>query len=396
MNNLIDLKSAKYKGVEFLFEKMSTTGGNRLVKFNYPGSDKQSLEVQGKAPPTFTLNIWIQHENYYQDRDDLLRVLNDGLSGVLVHPTFGDIENVINGQYTLSEQISELGHAKLTVAFELDDAPGIPTQSGNLVAEVQAESDVLNNQLAVDFSEDFKVDAGLVGNFADAVASVEGFVADSISAAKKQIADNPTISSFKASSDSFLSSVNTLVQLPSSLAGQVSSTFAQLDSLYTGANARLAVFTDMFSFGDDDVAIRPTTAGRIQRKRNRVAMQTVVKTQALSYAYVSAGEIEYASTDDLDKVQSQLEDQYLSIRDSSSISNESLEQLDRVRVQALKTLDLSRVNTRSIVTVDTDQMPLSVLAFNYYGNTDLVDQIAALNNISQNAFVEGQVRILTA
>ena len=105
MADLIQLKTANYKGVEFAIRDMPTTGGNRIIKFNYPGSDKQSIEVQGKAPRSFSLTAVIPHENYFSERDELLRVLEDGERGTLVHPTFGAIENVINGEFSLNENI---------------------------------------------------------------------------------------------------------------------------------------------------------------------------------------------------------------------------------------------------------------------------------------------------
>jgi len=169
MTDIIQLKVGKYKGVEFLFELMPTTGGNRLIKFNFPGSDRQSIERQGKAPKSFNITIWIPHENYFQKRDDLLRVLEDGESGVLTHPTFGDVENVINGIYTLTETISELGRAKLKVPFEVDDSPGIPVQSGDLVSQVQSASDLLNTQLAADVTDGYGVTLSFSGNFNDAL-----------------------------------------------------------------------------------------------------------------------------------------------------------------------------------------------------------------------------------
>ena len=39
--DLIQLKTANYKGVEFAIRDMPTTGGNRIIKLNYHGSDKQ-------------------------------------------------------------------------------------------------------------------------------------------------------------------------------------------------------------------------------------------------------------------------------------------------------------------------------------------------------------------
>ena len=126
MTDIIQLKTAKYKGVELLFESVTTTGGNRLIKFNYPGSDKQSIERQGKRPLIPAMNIIIRHDGYEQKRDEIIRVLSDGVKGVLTHPTLGDINNVINGEFVLTEIISELGRARITVTFEIDDGEGIP------------------------------------------------------------------------------------------------------------------------------------------------------------------------------------------------------------------------------------------------------------------------------
>ena len=394
--DLIQLKTAKYKGVEFLFEEASTTGGNRLIKFNYPGSDKQSIEVQGKAPRSFTLPVWIPHENYYQERDNLLRVLEDGEEGVLTHPTFGDIEKVINGVYTLTEVISELGRAKITIPFEVNDSPGIPQQSGNLASQVQEESSLLNTQLGADLSGGYEVSANATGNFTDALETVGGAV-DSLNTAAS-VGDPLTeeAAQYQASINAVAGKIGNLVTSPADLAESVAGLFESLNNLYDSPTDALGSMRSLFNFGDSDPVIDETTTGRIERKRNRDLMRSNMRVQALSYAYLNAGLIEYSTTDALELVQSELEVQYLDARDNQLLSNESLEQLDVVRVQAQKTLDDARVTTSSIITIETDLKPLSVLVYQYYGNTDLVDVIADLNNIKQNAFVEGEIRILTA
>ena len=133
-----------------------------------------------------------------------------------------------------------------------------------------------------------------------------------------------------------------------------------------------------------------------QRKQNRDLIRANLRVQALSYSYLNAAEAEYNTTEDLELAQNNLEAQYLDTRNNQLLSNEALEELDRVRVQAQKALDAVRVNTRSIITIETPLRPLTVLVYEYYGNTDLVETIAELNDINQNAFVEGEVRILTA
>ena len=127
----------------------------------------------------------------------------------------------------------------------------------------------------------------------------------------------------------------------------------------------------------------------------RTQVRSNMKTQALSFSYTNAALDTYETSDELDEAQADLEAQYLDIRDNQLITNEALEELDRVRVQAQKTLSDASVVTPAIITIQTELTPLSVLLYEYYGNTDLFDTIAELNNIKMNAFVEGDVRILT-
>lgn len=392
---IIDLKTAKYKGVEFLFTDMPTTGGNRLIKFNFPGSDKQAIERQGKAPRTFTITAIIPHEDYYQQRDNLLRVLEDGEKGVLTHPTFGDIENVINGRYTLTEKLSEIGRAEIVIPFEVDDAPGIPQQSGNLASQALALNESLVTQLQSDLGENYEVGLNFTGNFSDALENVNNIAdsMDSIAELAEPIVEN--VSDFRTTVNAFRGAIGNLIQAPADLAGEISGLFEDVNNLFETPDSLLGAFESLFSFGNDDPVVKNNTVGRIQRNTNRDLLRVNIKTQSLGYAYLSASQVEYTTTDDLDQVQESLEGQYLSIKESQLLTVEADEALDKLRVQAQKILDSVRVNTRSIITVETRLKPLSVLVYEYYGSTDLVDDIAELNNIKMNAFVEGEVRILT-
>ena len=396
MTTIIELKSAKYKGVEFLFEDMPTTGGNRLIKFNFPGSDKQAIERQGKVPRTFNLTAIIPHEGYYQQRDNLLRVLEDGEEGVLTHPTFGDIENVINGQYTLTEKLTEIGRAQISIPFEVNDAPGIPQESGDLASQVQTLSDALNAQLTADLGDSYSVNKNLSGNFSDALDNLDNVAAQFRAAGEFAESTTENITRFRSSVNTFSASIGSLIDTPASLATSISGLFEDLNNLYEAPETLLGAFELLFSFGDDDPVVNPNTVSRVERKRNRDLIRANIRVQALSYAYLSAAESDYQTTEDLDLVQDDLEAQYLDARENQLLTNEALEELDRLRVQAQKSLDVARVHARSIITVETPLKPLSVLVYEYYGDTSLVGIIAELNNINQNAFVEGEIRILTA
>lgn len=416
---MIEFKTAKYKGVEFLFKEMPTTGGNRLIKYTFPGSDKQAIERQGKLPKTFTITAIIPHDNYYQERDNLLRVLDDGIEGTLTHPTFGDIENVINGKYTFSEKISEAGRAEITIPFEVNDALGVPQESGALAAQVQVESDLLNDQLASDLADGYEVSSRFSGNFADALDNLQA-VSDAFNSvaeyAEPFVSD---IASFRQSINAFSGSIGALINAPADIASEIGGLFEDVNNLFDTPGRLLGGLKLLFDFGSDDPVVKEDTVGRVERKKNRDIIRSTMRVQALSYAYLAASSVEsgtdstsigvgatetatngvsntYTTTEDLERTRDDLETQYRDARENQLLTNEALEQLDRVRVQAYKRLDVVRVGTRSIITIETPRRPLSVLVYEYYGSTELVDTISELNNIKQNAFVEGNLRILTA
>lgn len=396
MTDLIQLKKYRYKGIDLLFTDTTTTGGNRIVKYNYPGSDKQSIERQGKAPRSFSITTIIPFDDYENKRANLIRVLEDGKKGVLTHPYWGDIENVITGSYSLSEKLSELGRASITIQYEIDDAEGIPIQSGNLQTLTEFESNLLGEVSVLDIIENYIVQSGFIGNFSDAIENIQN-VADAFNEVSERAAQiQNQASSFYADVDSFERDITSNISNPDVLGPSINDLFYSLNNLYETPGQKLVVLKGLFLFGENDPVINVTTAGLKNRKNSRDLIRSAIRTQALSFAYTNAVQVEYDTTNDLDLVQDELEAQYLIIRNDELVANDVQEQLDRTRVQAIKTLDDARVATNQIIVINTPRMPLSILLYQYYGNTDLYDIVTELNDVHQNAFVEGDVKLLVA
>jgi len=394
MTDLIQLKKYRYRGIDLLFTDTTTSGGNRIVRYNYPGSDKQAIEVQGKAPRSFSITTIIPYENYDSNRANLIRVLEDGKKGVLTHPYWGDIENVITGSYSLNEKLSELGRASITIQFEVDDAEGIPIQSGNLQTLTEYEANLLGSVSVQDIVENYIVRSGFIGNFGDAMENVQN-VADAFNEVSERATQiQEQASTFYADVDNFERNIVTNIKNPALLGPEINDLFYSLGNLYDTPEQKLIVYKGLFLFGEDDPEIIVTTAGLKSRKNNRDVIRSAIRTQSLAFAYDSAVQVEYDTTDELDLIQSELEQQYLTIRNDELVANDVHEQLDRTRVQAIKTLDDARVTTNQVITVTTQRQPLSILLYQWYGNTDLFDIITELNDIHQNAFVEGDIKIL--
>jgi len=396
MTDIIQLKESSYKKVSFLSKEMPTKGGRRIVQIRYPRSDKQSIEDQGLIPRKFSITAVIPHEDYYNERDNLLRVLEDGEKGTLIHPTFGSVENVKAGTYTLEEKINELGRAEISMEFFIDDSVGTPISSSRIASKVQSAVSTFDLSLVDDFTAGYGITSTNTGNYADAIQSALG-VPESFSAAIKKIqplADE--INDFSSLLNGYTNNVSTLVNDPISFVTGNVALFASLNNLYSSATNTFSVITEMFGFGDDDPVLKQDTAGRIERTKNRDLLRDNIKGQALSGAYLASVQIEYTNENDLLMANDSLEAQYNTLRESPTLSNQSLLLLDDLRVQANAALSEALLNTRKVITINTRRIPLSVLVYKYYGSTELVPTIADINNIKYNAFVEGDVEILTA
>lgn len=391
---MIDLKNGNYKGVDLLFLESVSTGGNRLIKFNFPNSDKQSIENQGKVPRSFSLTIVIPQENYYQDKKSIIRVLEDGKKGTFTHPTYGDIPDIINGEYVLTERITELGRAEISVTFEQDNAPGIPVASQNLPAQVNQQNKLVKDQVFSDLESTYKVTPTALNSFTNSLSQLKKLTGKFKEVSNLLNSPAGTISQF---SRELLDIIDDLINITPNAdltSNAIQSLFNSLNAMFDDSpESQLQLSTSLFTFGNDDPVIIPNTFSRKERVTNNDALRAAVKVSALADSFLYASQVDYETTDDLEAVENALEENYHDLRDNENVSNETLEQMDRLRVIGYKALDSKRVTSKSIVEVNVPRLPLGVVAYNLYGDTSNVELIANLNNINQSGFVEGTLKV---
>ena len=394
---IIDTKPAAYKGVDFLMLISRIEGGRKDALFAFPNSDKQTIEDLGLLPRAYSMNVIIPHDNYIEQRDRLLRVLEDGEKGPLDHPFYGRVENIVARTFTIVERLSDLGRAELQISFAIDDNIGIPQKSDNAISEASQQLTVLNDFNAANITDDFEVTESFLGNFQDAqelLDNVGEVFTDVVSFATTLTTE---INQYAANINEFTTSINQLIAIPQDLANSIKSVFSTIDGLFSSIEATFDAFTnfEFFDFGDDDIEINQTTQGRVQRADNRDTVNQSIQTFALGYAYLNAVQIDFQTVDDIDAANVILEDQYAKIFNTLCLCSETSAALTDLRTIANKLLDDKRVEAKRIITINTKKMPMSVLAYQYYGSTELTDTLLELNAIKGASFVEGDIKILT-
>lgn len=409
---IIETKPAAYKSVSFLMITSGITGGRKDVLFEFPNSDKQTVEDLGLRPRAYTMTVIIPHENYLEDRDNLLRALEDGEKGPLDHPFYGKIDNIVARSYIINERLSDLGRAQLEIVFAISDDIGVPQKADNAISEADQANDALTESISDDIAEDFEVDEGLSGNFEDASLLIDDAIEVFNEVTSIATAITNEINQYAAQINEFTALVNEVIAFPQDLANSFKNVFSTINGLFSSLEDTFEVFSHptFFNFGDNDTPIIQTTEGRVQRAQNRDVINQSMQVFALGYAYLNAAQIQFQTDVEIDSVNAVLETQYVKVISAQGVSvpglaspldsirgvsPETIAAITDLRTIANKLLDDKRTEARKIVTVQTKQMPMSVIAFQYYGNTDLTDTLLELNGIKGASFIKGDIQILT-
>ncbi len=413
------IQSGSFRGVPIRINSGVVIAGPKIVKKEFPNRDTQTIERLGKRPRTYTLNIIVApltigstKLNYFGYRDALLVVLEDGIKGDLVHPLHGRVENVVATSFILNENFTEFGVSTVSVTFEIDTDTGIPKQVITSVSQLAEANEVVKAAVVTDIEEEFVVDNKFLDNFSDAANKInEAF--DAVNDAVAFVGETTDkINEFNSFIGGLSAKVNSLVTDPIALTSAIRNVFNNVNGLFGTVKNTLRAFGRLFGFGGrDENEINPSTAGRIQRKKNRVIINTAINTLALSFSYENIAQAEFANVRDLEKTADELEVQYQAIVESAApavvasgaaddttpgASIAVVNALTDMRVIVQQFLDEQRTTLKQIITVNTYTTSARLLSFQYYAETDSATDIIALNDITDVSFVEGDVEILTA
>jgi prophage DNA circulation protein len=387
-----------FRNIPISINSGSVDGGRKTSIKQFPNRDTQNVEDLGLQPRKYTLEIIVAQKNnqsYFGYRDSLLAALETKEPGVLIHPLYGRIEEVVAVSYSLSESFDSFGDTTVSVNFEVTENVGIPQQSSNVRSQIAAANELVKTNISTDISENFSVTNSFTGNFSSAVDKVNGIIDRTLSATSFIGETSDTLNEFSSEIGQLSANVNSLVSDPIALADSITNLFNNVNGLYASSSAAFDTFTGFFNFGNDDVEIVTNTAGKIERDQNNKVLNGSVAASALSYSYLAITDIDFETTRQIDELSAELDDQYNLVQNSGS-SQDVKDAITDMRIKTLASLEEVRVNTNQIISVETNPTSTRLLGFNYYGNDEFGETISELNSISDVSFIEGNVEVLTA
>lgn len=431
MTGLLDnLQKSTFRGIEFFISENDLEGGRKQATFDFINTGRRSVQDLGEFKKIHYITAYVMGDadTYLSRRDDLLKALDEAGSGELIHPFYGSI-TVATGKYRLKESFRSLGYSTITfTATETDTT--IISEDGNPFSTINNQitpssiaDDAQNakDQLAADTADN----TTLIPEFPSNYSSMEQIINSGLEEFQdtlKPIADNVE------NATQWVSGITGLIDDTSRLLNNRNVLFSNIidgvtgvDGLTDDATTSAIQLTKLFDTGqtsgsapnnvsdelilasdDEALPVETNTAvqqpefvaedsQQIDRRTNADQVNIMYQTSALIEYMNQSARIDYQNQEEIDTNISTLETQYNKL--APLLSENSLDALSELRSNLRILLDDERLNVNSIVEIDVQDEPLSVLSFRLYGSTDQAETIVELNNISDVFAINGTIEV---
>ncbi len=392
--SLDNYQSASFRGIPFLVGDLDTGGGRKDITHEYPNSDRRTNEDLGLLQKTFTIRGLVQTQDDFTDRDRLIEALEQNGAGELIHPTFGTLQ-VSAKPYSLSETIREVGIARFTMIFERTQSPVFPRQTSVKPSLIKSQADTVIDGVTIDVTDTFEVATNSTSNYNAALIKLQGIGNRFNIIGQTVTAVTSTINSFTATVTSFVNGITANIFAPAQLADSIKDIFLQFDTLAPNIKDQFELAKQLFDFGSNDSVVSTTTVARQQRADNQQILNDAMSCQALALAYNNAANIPYSNELEINEVRQSLEDEYQRLIEDTNLSNNTINDLTELRNSSRLFFEDIEITVPKIRNINTNTIPMSMLAYQYYGSTDNAEDLIELNNTIDVSFISGEVQILT-
>lgn len=391
--NIARLPTASFRDVEFAYQESSTDGGRKTVSHEYPGRKERYVEDLGGIEKKFSITAWTDDNVSFSDRDALIGALEGAGTGTLIHPTLGTHTVVCIG-YNLVDNTKELGVSKFTINFEVASLNILPSAlKGNKGFLANLKSKILGDSEDA-FDAGWKSVTKAKAKFDSAVATTKK-AANEINRVSKLVQGSAdTFSDFSTSINQIISSTNSLVQSPSILSSKIRTAFDNLSVAYNSSQDVFDVVKNLFGLDSSDR--QSTGNSQLQKdiKANQDQINNFVNAAAMALAYNAAANIDYATLDDLNLVNNQLEEGFALL--PTTLDRDIYASILNMRVEATNIFSKLAISLPNVADYEVvNPTSLNTLVYSLYGSLDLKETIRTLNNFRDTSRISGTIKILT-
>lgn len=397
MSQLITEKllEASYKGAQFFFQEISTTGGRKISTAELVNSDNRIVEDLGLLNDIISM-AGITSGNDFSARDRLIAALKSPGSGQLSHPTRGLI-TVTADVFTTVDSLDNLGITTFDMTFIVaKDVVIVPRRSGVSPSEINNKAESLLDKILDFFGREYSISDQFPLNFLDGVDKSKQITEKFTETALrfKSVSTGSSNELFRLLGDADTNRLAFLTD-SQSYAGLIGGLFRAIDDTGGTGGERSNIARSFSDFGDTDALISPTTQQLSERLRNRELVNDTMKAAGLAQSYRASPLVDFLTVNDIEDERNQLDGQYFDVIDSDVLSDDVKNSINDLRNTNRIFLDNESETTFNLTTFNTKTTAITPLVYAHYGDVDLLDDIININNLTDISFVDGDLELLT-
>lgn len=390
--NTARLPQASWKGVRFFYKESTIAGGRKTVTHEYPDTNVRYVEDLGQLEKTYNVEAVINTNVSFSQRDKLIKALEEGGIGVLIHPAFGN-KKVVLKSYNISDNTASLGICNFSLVFEEASLNRMPeTVKGSKGILATLKSAILGGaeskfdaawQSVKNAKEAFDSGVDTLRNTANEMQRVAQLV--------QGAADS--FSDFTTSINEIVDGARALVQTPSTLSAKIRSSFDNLSVAYSRTQDLFTVLKNFFGYDGADRVVVGNSVAQRQIANNQKQLRNIFQVSAMALAYDTAVNIDYTTQDELGAVISDLENGFALL--PADIDRELYKSLLQARIEALNVFNSLSIGLPRVSNFSTNKTSLNVLVYALYGSLDNKTQIRELNKFKDTSAIEGSIKVLS-
>ena len=383
-----------FRGIPFFYISGEITSGRKTVTHEYPHKDFRFVEDLGLELDTYSIKGIVSGRLYSLQRFALQEVLKLKGIGIFTHPLEGIIK-VVAIRYTISESLTYVGLAEFNITFEQANPGVFPSGTANNISKLAQIFKQIYDDVGNEFNKNYNT--GTNRNITDAANKLKSLNDGLIKSGRQTTADAETSKTFNIESQKFNDSTFIIAGIGDT-GNETSSLISDFDSLSIDPNDRFDASKRIIGFGEDDEFLNIDTIEINERNNNTKLINGLLNGLAFINMIDSAKNIEYDDEDELNDAADILDAAFNQIEsaDSNIFTANFLDQINEMRNQIRIFFEQQRLIVNKIIEIETPPLPMTVIAYKYYGNTNEYRDLLTLNDITNPAIVSGEIRILEA
>lgn len=382
-----DLFPGSFRGINFLIESSTVSGGRKVAIHEFPNSDNRYVEDLGLLNEKITINATISTSEYFSGRDSLKAALEDRGYGQLIHPFYG-LKTVAVESYSIDESTSELGYIKLNLTFVVGQELNFPGNAGILDSNMLLGIfDIVMRGLSDLFVTRAitKRDRLITSNFIQLNADVYKKYSETAEfyISRSQF-NSIEKSELKASLDKFNENLTEYVFNPRNLINNVVELNENFYKITNTGQELFNISSNLFKYSNSE-PYRLTSIGltnsQKSREANKKLIEATVKTSAFCLLPLAVSEYEIKLLDDVLLLESELKRQWEFILESDFVEEDIFQQLADYYSITSKYLENKKLLAPQLISRDVTELPLSIFEYENYGELNRTDDLRLLNRI---------------